>query len=39
MEEGYTQISNVYKDSEFTKIRKDPRFTALMASKPVPITN
>lgn len=39
MEEGYTQISNVYKDSEFTKIRKDPRFTALMAAKPVPITN
>ena len=39
MEEGYTQISNVYKDSEFTKVRKDPRFTALMASKPVPITN
>lgn len=39
MEEGYAQMSNVYKDSEFTKIRKDPRFTALMASKPVPITN
>jgi len=33
IEEGYTGISNVYKDSEFTNIRKDPRFTALMSAK------
>lgn len=39
MEEGYKQMDSVYKDAEFTKIRKDPRFAALMNSKPVPITN
>jgi tetratricopeptide (TPR) repeat protein len=33
MEEGYKDIKNVYKDNEFSTLRKDPRFTELMASK------
>ena len=33
IEDGYDRINDVYKDREFTGIRKDPRFTALMASK------
>ena len=33
IEDGYTRIEDVYKDREFTGIRKDPRFTELMASK------
>ena len=37
MEEGYSQISDVYKDQEFAALRKDPRFGQLMASKPVAI--
>jgi tetratricopeptide (TPR) repeat protein len=37
MEDGYKDIGNVYKDNEFTQVRKDPRFTELMASKPVGI--
>jgi tetratricopeptide (TPR) repeat protein len=39
MEEGYKQIGNVYKDAEFTELRKDPRFTELMASKPTAISD
>jgi tetratricopeptide (TPR) repeat protein len=32
-EEGYKDLNNVYKDAEFTQLRKDPRFTELMATK------
>ena len=38
MEDGYKHIDNVYKDAEFAVLRKDPRFTALMAAKPPAIT-
>jgi len=34
MEDGYKEINNVYKDAEFTTLRKDPKFAELMASKP-----
>jgi tetratricopeptide (TPR) repeat protein len=34
MEEGYKGIDNVYKDSEFAGLRKDPRFTELMGTRP-----
>jgi tetratricopeptide (TPR) repeat protein len=34
MEEGYKGIENVYKDSEFAGLRKDPRFGELMAARP-----
>jgi tetratricopeptide (TPR) repeat protein len=37
MEEGYKDINNVYKDEEFGALRKDPRFTELMASKTIAI--
>ncbi|HEV2729249.1 MAG TPA: tetratricopeptide repeat protein, partial [Terriglobales bacterium] len=33
MEEGYKDIKNVYRDNEFTELRKDPRFAELMAAK------
>jgi tetratricopeptide (TPR) repeat protein len=33
MEEGYKDLKNVYKDAEFSDLRKDPRFTELMAVK------
>lgn len=33
MEDGYKDLKNVYKDAEFAQLRKNPRFTALMASK------
>jgi tetratricopeptide (TPR) repeat protein len=34
MEEGYKDLNNVYKDAEFAALRKDKRFTELMAAKP-----
>ena len=37
MEEGYKGIEDVYKDSEFAGLRADPRFTELMASRPMAI--
>jgi tetratricopeptide (TPR) repeat protein len=33
MEAGYKDLKNVYKDVEFAQVRKNPRFTELMASK------
>lgn len=39
MEEGYKDIDNVYKDKEFTALRKDPRFEQLMAARPAAIPN
>jgi tetratricopeptide (TPR) repeat protein len=33
MEEGYKELNNVYKDEEFSALRKDPRFTELMSAK------
>jgi tetratricopeptide (TPR) repeat protein len=33
MEAGYKDLKNVYKDEEFSQLRKSPRFTELMASK------
>ncbi len=39
MEDGYKQINDVYKDEAFTDLRKDPRFTELMAAKPAPLAD
>ena len=39
MEEGYKNIEDVYKDGEFAELRKDPRFTQLMAARPPAITD
>jgi tetratricopeptide (TPR) repeat protein len=39
MEEGYKDINLVYKDAEFSELRKDPRFAELMAAKPIAIPN
>ncbi len=37
IEDGYNDVDSVYKDQEFTSLRKDPRFIALMSNKPVVI--
>jgi tetratricopeptide (TPR) repeat protein len=34
MEEGYKGIEDVYKEQEFSALRKDPRFAQLMAERP-----
>ena len=34
MEEGYKDINNGYQDGEFSQLRKDQRFTALMSQPP-----
>lgn len=39
MEEGYKDLKNVYKDAEFSELRKDPRFTELMAAKTPALPN
>ncbi|MGA2966210.1 MAG: tetratricopeptide repeat protein [Terriglobales bacterium] len=39
LEEGYKDIKNVYKDGEFSALRKDPRFAELMAEKPVAVSD
>lgn len=39
MEEDYKGIEDVYKDSEFAGVRKDPRFVELMKSRPQAIPN
>jgi tetratricopeptide (TPR) repeat protein len=39
MEAGYKDLKNVYKDVEFAELRKNPRFTELMASKPMVISD
>jgi len=38
-EDGYKDLKNVYKDVEFTQLRKNPRFTELMASNTPVISN
>jgi tetratricopeptide (TPR) repeat protein len=39
IESGYKDLKNVYKDAEFAELRKSPRFTELMASKPTVISD
>jgi hypothetical protein len=39
MEAGYKDLKNVYKDAEFSELRKNPRFTELMASRPLVLSN
>jgi tetratricopeptide (TPR) repeat protein len=37
-EEGYKGVNDVYSDAAFTELRKDPRFTQLVASRPVSVS-
>lgn len=37
MEDGYEKIDDVYKDAQFAKLREDPRFAELMATRPTPL--
>lgn len=37
LEDGFPDIDKVYKDAEFASLRKDQRFTELMAQKPTAI--
>jgi pentatricopeptide repeat protein len=37
IEDGYKDLDSVYKDQEFATLRKDPRFSELMARKPTAI--
>jgi hypothetical protein len=39
MEDGYKDLKNVYKDVEFVQLRKNPRFTELMASNTPVVAN
>jgi len=39
MEDGYKDLKNVYKDVEFAELRKNPRFTELMATKTAVVAN
>jgi tetratricopeptide (TPR) repeat protein len=39
IEAGYKGMKDVYKDVEFSQLRKDPRFTELMASKTTAIAD
>ena len=39
MEEGYKDFKNVYKDEEFAELRKDKRFTELVAMKTAALPN
>jgi tetratricopeptide (TPR) repeat protein len=39
IEDGYSKISDVYTDQEFAVLRKDARFTQLMAAKPPSIAD